>query len=142
MPAYLELRVDPAEEVHALCLDIDFAFVPGAVEAAELRVRYELLGGLLRQVSVAARNVHPADAEFSNLPVRQWTELIDLEDDIGDVGKRRADGDGLPRPQTLAARVGACLRRAVGVDDLPSTPGPGLHERAGESFPRRHNVAA
>jgi hypothetical protein len=45
MPAHLELRVDSAEEVHALCLDVDFAFVPGAVEAAELRVRYELLGG-------------------------------------------------------------------------------------------------
>ena len=142
MPAYLELRIDSAQEVHALCLDIDFAFVPGAVEAAELRVRDELLGGLLRKVSVAARNMHSADAELSNLPVGQWAELIDLEDDIGDVGKRRADGDGLPRPQTLAARVGACLCRAVGVDNLPSAPGPGLHERAGEGLPGRHNVAA
>ena len=44
MPAHLELRVDSAEEVDALCLDVDLAFVPGAVEAAELRVRDELLG--------------------------------------------------------------------------------------------------
>src|SRR5271169_1157174 len=73
-------------------------------------------------------------------PVRQWAELV--EDDIGDVGERRADGDGLPRPQTLAARVGARLGGAVGVDDLPSAPGPGLHERVGEGFARRHDVAA
>src|SRR3974390_591182 len=142
MPAYLELRIDPAEEVHALCLDIDFAFVPGAVEAAELRGRDELFGGLLRKVWVAARNVHSADAELSNLPVGQWAELIDLEDDIGDVGKRRADGDGLSWTQTLATRVGACLSWAVGVDNLTSAPGPWLHERAGEGLPGRHNITA
>src|SRR6516164_11141471 len=88
VPAHFELHVDSAEKVHALRLDVDFAFVPGAVEAAELRVRDELLGGLLRQVAVSARHVHPSDAELSNLPVGQWAELIDLEDDIGDVGKR------------------------------------------------------
>ena len=62
MPAHFELRVDSAEEVHALRSDVDLAFVPSAVQAAELRVRDELLGGLLRQVAVAARNVDPADA--------------------------------------------------------------------------------
>ena len=87
MPAHLELRVDAAEEVHALCLDVDLAFIAGAVEAAELRMRDELFGGELRQVAVPARDVHPSDAELSNLSVRQWAQLINLEDDIGDVGE-------------------------------------------------------
>ena len=87
VPAHLELRVDSAEEVHTLRLDVDLALVSGAVEAAELRMGDELLGGLLRQVAVPARNVHPTDAELSNLAVRQWSELVDLEDDVGDVGE-------------------------------------------------------
>src|SRR5947209_3920586 len=142
MAAHFELRVDSAEEVHALCLDVDLAFVPGAVEAAELRMRNELLRRELRQVAVPAHDVHPADAELSNLAVRQWAQLIDLEDDVSDVGERRADGDGLPWPQTLAAGVGARLGRTVGVDDLASAAGPGLHERAREGFAGRHDVAA
>ena len=36
VPAHLELRVDPAEEVHALGPAVDPAFVTGAVEATEL----------------------------------------------------------------------------------------------------------
>ena len=131
-----------AEEVHALRSDVDFAFVPGAVQAAELRVRDELLDGLLRQVAVPACNVHPTDTELSNLPVGQWLELVRLEDDVGDIGEWRSNCDGLPRPQTLAARVGARLCGSVSVDDLPSAPGPGLHERAGEGFARRNDVAA
>ncbi|MGB8070553.1 MAG: hypothetical protein WCF38_23155, partial [Pseudolabrys sp.] len=103
MSAHFELRVDPAEEVHALRLNVDLALVPGAVEAAELRVRDELLGGLPRQVAVTPGNVDAADAELSNFPVGQRFELIDLEDDVGDIGERRADGDGLTRPQALAA---------------------------------------
>src|SRR6516164_8951417 len=142
VPAHLELRVDSAEKVHALRLDVDLTFVPGAVEAAELRVRNELLGGLLRQVAVSARHVHPSDAELSDLPVRKRAKLPGLEDDISDVGERRADGDGLPRPQALATGVGARLCRAVRIDDLPSAAGPGLHERAGKGFARRHDVAA
>ena len=135
MPAHFELRVDSAEEVHALRSDVDFAFVPGAVEAAELRMRDELLGGLLRQVAVPARNVHPTDTELSNLPVGQWAELVDLEDDVGDVGEWRADGDGLPRPQALAARIGARLCGTVGVDDLTSGPGPGSTSALGKASP-------
>ena len=142
VPAHFELRIDSAEEVHTLRADVDLAFVPGAVETAELRVGDELLGCLLRQVAVPARHVYSADAELTNLAVGQRAKLVDLEDDVSDVGERRADGDGLPRPQTLAARVGARLCGAVGVDDLPSTPRPGLHERAGKSFARRHDVAA
>ena len=65
----LSLRVDPAEEVHALRLNVDLALVPGAVEAAELRVRDELLGGLPRQVAVTPGNVDAADAE---LPLSPW----------------------------------------------------------------------
>ena len=141
MPADFELRVDAAEEVHAVCLDVDLALVPGAVEAAELRVNNELLRGLLRQVAVAARKVDPADAEFSSLSVRQRAELADFENDISDVGERRPDGDGLVGAQALAARVGARLRGAVGVDDLPSAPSPGLDERVWEGFTGRHNVA-
>src|SRR5207248_8760747 len=134
VPAHLELRVDAAEEEDALRLDVDLAFVPGAVEAAELRMRDEFLCGLLRQVAVAARNVHPADAELSDLAVGQWAELVDLENDVGDVGERRADGDGLSGPQALAARVGARLRRPVAIDDLPPAPGPGLHQRGREGL--------
>src|SRR5450631_104144 len=142
LPAHFELRVDSAEEVHALRSDVDFAFVPGTVEAAELRVRDELLGGLLRQVAVPACNVHPTDTELSSLPMGQWLELVDLEDDVGDVGEWRANCDGFPRPQALAACVAARLCGTVGVDDLASGPGPGLHERAGEGFASRNDVAA
>src|SRR6516225_11719631 len=142
MPAHFELRVDSAQEVHALRLDVDFAFVPGAVKAAELRMLDEFLGGLLRQIAVPACNVHPTDTELANLPVGQWLELVDLEDDVGDVGEWRANCDGLSRPQALAARVGARLRGTVGVDDLASGPGPRLHKRAGQGFARRDDVAA
>src|SRR5271169_102655 len=137
MPAHFELSVDSAEEVHALRLDVDFAFVPGAVEAAELRVSDELLGGLLRQVAVPACYVHPADTELSNLPVGQWLELVDLEDDVGNVGEWRANCDRLPRPQTLVACVAARFCGTVGVNDLASRPGPRLDERTGEGFARR-----
>src|SRR4029453_4156681 len=68
--------------------------------------------------------------------------FINREDDVGDVGERRPDGDGLPRPQTLAAGVGTRLRGAVRVDDLSPAPGPGPPERAWEGFASRHDVAA
>ena len=87
MPPHFKLRVDSAEEVHALRPDVDFAFVPSAVKAAELRVRDELLGSLFRQVAVPACNVHSPDAELSNLPMGQRLELAGLEDDVGDVGE-------------------------------------------------------
>src|SRR6478752_3262512 len=109
---------------------------------AHFELRVELLDGLLRQVAVPACNVHPTDTEVSNLPVGQWLELVRLEDDVGNIGEWRSNCDGLPRPQTLAARVGARLRGSVSVDDLPSAPGPGLHERVGEGFARRNDVAA
>ena len=70
MPAHFELRVDSAEQVYALCLNVDFAFIAGAVEAAELRMRDEFFGRELRQVAVPARDVHPSDTELSNLSVR------------------------------------------------------------------------
>jgi hypothetical protein len=70
VPAHFELRVDSAEEVYALRLNVDFAFIAGAVEAAELRMRDELFGRELRQVAVPARKVHATDAELSNLSVR------------------------------------------------------------------------
>src|SRR5713226_5310340 len=72
MPTHFKLRINSAEEVHAQRLDVDFAFVPSAVQAAELGVRDELLGGLLRQIAVSACNVHSPDTELSNLPVGQW----------------------------------------------------------------------
>ncbi len=78
MPAHFELRIDSAEEVHALRSDIDFTFVPGTVQAAELRVCDELLGCLLRQVAIPACNVHPTDTELSSFPVGQWLELVDI----------------------------------------------------------------
>ena len=49
VPAHFELRVEAAEEVHALCLNVDFAFIAGAVEAAELRMRDELFGRELKR---------------------------------------------------------------------------------------------
>src|SRR5690606_19674258 len=109
MPAHLELRIDAAEEVHALRVDVDLAAVAGSVESAELRVVDEFLCRLLRQVAVPARGVHAADGEFAPLAVRQRVEATFLEDDVGDVGERRADGDGLARPQALAAGIGARL---------------------------------
>mgnify|MGYP003565709872 CR=1 FL=1 len=45
VPANLELHVDSAEEMYALSLNVDFAFISGAKEAAKLRVRNELLSG-------------------------------------------------------------------------------------------------
>ena len=138
----LELRVDPTEKVHALRSNIDFAFVPCAVEAAELRVHDELLRGLCGQVAITAREVDAADAKFSDLTMEQWSERADLEDDVGDVGERRAEGDRLSPPQILPACVGARLRRAVRVDDLAPTPRPRLYERVGKGFTCRHDVAA
>src|SRR5207342_402473 len=85
---------------------------------------------------------HSPDTELSNLPMGQWLELVSLEDDVGDIGEWRSNCDGLPLPQTLSARVGARLCGSVSVDDLPSAPGPGLNERAGEGFARRNDVAA
>ena len=120
--------------MYALCPDVDFAFVAGSVEAAKPRVGNETPGGLLRQVSVTARNVHSTDAEFSDLPMGKWTELVILKDDVSDVGERSTDGDRFPWPQAMPARIRARLCWAVGVDDLPSASSPGLYERAGERF--------
>ena len=78
-------------------------------------------------------------------PASPWgsgRRLAGLEDDVGDVRERRADGDGLPRPQALAARVGARLGGSVGVDDLPPAPGPRLHEGGGKGLARRDDEAA
>ena len=69
-------------------------------------------------------------------------ELAELEDDICDVGEGGADRHRLPRPQTLAARVGARFRRTVGVYDLPPATRPRLHQRPRKGFARRHDVAA
>ena len=46
-------------------------------------------------------------------------------------------GRKLWRLVSVLASVGA-----VGVDDLSSATRPGLHERAGEGFARRHDIAA
>src|SRR5262249_39891846 len=88
VPAHLELRVDPAQEVNAPRLDVDFALVSGAVEAAELRMRDKLPCSLPRLVAISARNMHSANAEFSDITMRQRPELIGLEDEVGSVGKR------------------------------------------------------
>jgi hypothetical protein len=88
VPAHFELRVDAAEKVYPLGVDINFASVAGSVEAAESGMGDERPGGLLRQIAVTARNMHPADAELSNLTVGQGVELVNFENDIGDVGKR------------------------------------------------------
>jgi hypothetical protein len=70
MPPHFELRVEAAKEVYALCLNVDFAFIAGAVEAAKLGMRDELFGCELRQVAVSAREVPASDTELSNLSVR------------------------------------------------------------------------
>ncbi len=74
--------------MYALCSDVDSAPVAGSVEAAEARVRNELPGGFLREVSVSARKVHSTDAELSDLPVGQRAKSTHLEDDVRDVGER------------------------------------------------------
>ena len=86
--AHLELCVDAAEEVDALRFNVDPAFVTSAVQTAELRVGNEFLRGLFRQVAVPTRNMDPSDTEFSNFPVGQGTQLIDLQDDVSDIGER------------------------------------------------------
>ncbi len=140
--AHLELRVDAPEELHLLGPEVDPAAVSGAVEPAEAGMGDELPRRLLREVAVAARDVHAADAELSLLAVEQRQEAADLEDDVADVGKGGADGDRLSGSQALAARVGAGLGGAVGVDDLPPATGPRLDERRGERLARGNDVAA
>ena len=139
---HLELRVDPAEEVHTLHPDVDPATIAGPVEAAESGVGDELLGGQLREVAVPARDLHTADAELPHLPVGQRAKAAHLEHDVGDAGKRGADGDGLSRTQALTARVGARLGGTVGVDDLPPSPRPRFDQRAGECLAGWHDVTA
>ena len=142
VPAHFKLRVNSPEEVHALGLGVDLAFVASAVEASELRMHDELARGLLWQVAVTAGDVNPANAKLADLAMRERAKLVHLENDIGDVGERRADGNGFPRPQGLAARVRTRLRRPVGVDDLAPGAGPGLHQRARKGFASRHDIAA
>ena len=48
MSPHLELCIDATEEMYTLRADIDLTSIAGAVEPAELRVRDELLGSLLR----------------------------------------------------------------------------------------------
>jgi len=142
VPAHFELRIDPAEKMHPLLLNIDPAFVTGTIEAAKLWVSDELLGGLLRQIAVTTRHVDTADTEFSNLSMREWSELTDFENHIGDIGERRPNRDGLPGTQTLAAGISAAFGWAIRVYDLPSAPGPGFHERCRKRFTRWHYVPA
>ena len=142
MAAHLELRIDSTKEVHAVCLDVDLASVAGPVKPAELRMDDELLSCLLGQVPVSARDVHTADTELANLSMEQWLQLIGLQDNVGDVGKRRTNRDGLARAQSLPARVRARLSRTIGVDDLPPGPRPGFHQCAGKGFACGNDIAA
>ena len=77
VPSHFQLCVDTAKKMHALRLNIDFAFVPRAVEAAELRMCNEFLSGLFREVAVASRDVHPANAKLALLAMGQWTRLAE-----------------------------------------------------------------
>src|SRR6202030_2897341 len=107
MAAHLELRIDSTKEVHAVCLDVDLASVAGPVKPAELRMDDELLSCLLGQAPLSARDVHTADTELANLSMEHWLQLIGLQDNVGDVGKRRANRDGLAGAQCPPSRVRA-----------------------------------
>ena len=85
--AHLELCVDSPEEVDALRFNVDPAFVASAIQTTELGMVNEFLRGLFRQVAVPARDMDPSDAEFSNFPMGQWVQLIDLQDDVSDIGE-------------------------------------------------------
>ena len=82
------------------------------------------------------------DGSVQSLGLPLWVKPARLENDIGDIGKRRADRNGVARPQALPAGVGARLGRPVGVDDLTSGARPRLHERAGERFAGGHDIPA
>ena len=86
--AHFELCVDAAEEIDALRFDVDPALVTSTVQTAELRVGNEFLRGLFRQVAVPARHMDTSDTEFSNFPVGQGTQLIDLQDDVSEIRER------------------------------------------------------
>ena len=94
MPAHLELRVQPAKEVHTLGLDIYLASIPAAVQATKAGVIYEFLCRLFRQIAVTARNVHPANTEFTDFSVCQWLKSACLKNHISHVRKWRSYGDG------------------------------------------------
>ena len=128
--------------MYALREDVYFTSISGAVEATETRMCDELLGRLLGQVSITPRHMGSANAKFPNAPMRQWLKFVYLENHVSDVSHRRANRDSLPRPQTLSTCVSASLGRAVGVDNLPSSPRPGLHKCIGKSFAGRHNITA
>jgi hypothetical protein len=84
--------------MHAMCLDVYFAFVPGSVQAAKPGVSDEFLSGLFRQIAVTACNVYSANTKLTNFPMWQWVKLVNLENNVRDIGERRAYGDRLARP--------------------------------------------
>ena len=142
MAADLQLGIDAAEKVNLLQHRVDPAAIAGAVEPAKPRMLEKLLCCLLGKVAVAAGQMHAADAEFSDLSMRAFVEAPLFENQVGHVGKWRADRDRFARPEALPAGVGARFGGAVGVDDLPAAAGPGLHERRRKGLPRGHDEAA
>ena len=84
--------------MHALGAGVDLAAVAGAVEPAELRMRDEFFCRQLRQVAVSTHDMNSGNAELASLAVRQRFQPLGIENEISDVRKRRADGNGLPRP--------------------------------------------
>jgi len=64
--------------VHALCVNVYFALIPGAVKAAESRVSDEFTGRLFRQVSVTTCNMYSANTKLTDFPMWQWVKLVDL----------------------------------------------------------------
>ena len=141
MTADLELAIDPAEK---LCLQqdrVDPAAIARAIEAAQSRVLNEPRRRLRRQVAIAAGEVHASDAEFADLAVRPFLQVVLGQNHIRHIGKRRADRHWASWPQALATGIRARLRRAVGVDDLTAAPRPGLHECRRKGLSRRHDEA-
>jgi len=69
VPAHFKLRVDSAQEMHALRLDIDPASVARAVKAAETRMVYELPRGPFRQMPIVAPQVPAANSNLPPFPI-------------------------------------------------------------------------
>src|SRR6476619_63811 len=118
--------------MYPLCLGVYHAPVTGSIKPSEFRMRYELGNCLLGQVAVPAADMDTPDAQFTLLSVTKRMHPVNLEDHVCYIRERRSDSYGFAGPQTLAAGVGACLGRAICVDDLPPIPCPRLDESIGK----------
>lgn len=142
MTPHFQLCVKATLKLHLPGHWVDSATISCAVKSSILRVFHKSIRSGLWLVSVASRQMTPADTQLTRGPSGEGGEGFGLQDDVLDPGKWRTDSDGLARYQQLAAGVGTGFGRAVCVDDLSACPLPGLHEIGREGLACRYNVPA